>query len=200
MPYVAKWGAQPGPLYITQWKQLTWQLFSSNLNSILLKMKGKCLSVQHTQFLYRNSFISKGDQNLRCPHPDVGKMEKQAYLQYIRTPRSQLATLSKQLAQGHTVEQLDWSTCTYLKYTVTFIYVLYFFSPTNQLGSYNWQQYYYSKFINQHATHNDTSHTKMMSNHAWVERCIHLSVACGNFEGSGKNKRKTTLQYANTHE
>ena len=35
------------------------------------------------------------------------RQKSQVYLQYIGIPRSQLATLSKQLVWGHTVEQLD---------------------------------------------------------------------------------------------
>ena len=40
MPYLGMWGAQAGPLFInTDRKQLTWQLLSSNLKTILQKMK-----------------------------------------------------------------------------------------------------------------------------------------------------------------
>ena len=35
------------------------------------------------------------------------RQKSQVYLQYIRIPRSQLAMLSKQLVQDHTVQQLD---------------------------------------------------------------------------------------------
>ena len=110
IPYLIMQGAQVGPLFITKdWKQLTQKLFSSNLNTILQKIKMNA-SHYNTQFSHRSHHISKGGWNLWCPHSGVGKMETHAYLMYIRTPRSQLATLSKQLVQGHPVQQLDWLT------------------------------------------------------------------------------------------
>ena len=49
-----------------------------------------------------------GISNIHIQIYILERQKSQAFLQYIRIPRSQLATLSKQLVQGHTVQQLDW--------------------------------------------------------------------------------------------
>ena len=66
MPYLAMWGAQAGPLFITKdGKQLIQQLFSYNLNTILQKMEINVSQYNtYTQFSHRSCPISKGGWNL----------------------------------------------------------------------------------------------------------------------------------------
>jgi len=108
MPYLAIRGAQGGPLFITEdGKHVTRQLFSSNLNTILEKMKIDT-SRYNTHSFCIGAATSAKEAGISDAHIQMlGRWKSQAYLQYIRTPRSQLATLSKRLVQGYTMQQLD---------------------------------------------------------------------------------------------
>ena len=108
MPYLTVQGAQAGPLFIIKdGKQFTQQLFSSNLNTILQKMKINA-SQYNKHSLCIGAATSAKEAGISDSHIwMLGRWKSQAYLQYIGTPRSQLATLSKQLVKGHTVQQLD---------------------------------------------------------------------------------------------
>ena len=108
MPYLAIRGAQAGPLFTTRdGKHLTRQLFCSNLNTILQKMKLKTPHYNTHSFRIGAATSAKkagiSDVHIQM----LGRWKSQAYLQYIRTPRLQLAKLSKQLVQGSAVQQLN---------------------------------------------------------------------------------------------
>jgi len=106
--YLAIQGAQVGPLFITEdGKHLTRQLFSSNLNTILEKMKIDT-SRHNTHSFHIGVAKSAKEAGISDAHIQMlGRWKSQAYLQYIRTPRSQLVTLSKRLVQHYTMRQLD---------------------------------------------------------------------------------------------
>ena len=108
MPYLAIRGAQAGPLFITkEGKHLTRQLFSSHLNTILEEMKIDT-SKYNTHSFRIGAATSAKEAGISDAHIQMlGRWKSQAYMQYIRTPRSQLATLSKRLVQGHKMQQLD---------------------------------------------------------------------------------------------
>ena len=97
-------GAQTGPPFITEdRKRFTWQLFSSNLNTILQKKINA--SQYNTHRLHIGATLSAQEAGISDAHIQMlGRWKSQAYLQYIRTSRLQLATLSTQLVQGHTVQ------------------------------------------------------------------------------------------------
>ena len=82
------------------------------------------------------------------------RWKSQVYLQNIGITRSQLAVLSKQLVQGHIVQQLDWSiaTCTYVPH------------------------------IHSSITYSTSYANKNQIMLGWKD-ALHLSVAYGNFEG-----------------
>ena len=110
-PYLAMQGAQAESLFIAEeGKQLTTQIFSSKLNTILQKMKINA-SQCNTHSFRIGATTSAKEAGISDAHIQMlGRWKSQAYLQCITTSRSQLATLSTQLLQGHTVQQLDWST------------------------------------------------------------------------------------------
>ena len=113
MQYPVPCNARSTSSIIKDGKQLTWQLFSFNRITILQKMKINA-SQYNTHSFYIGATASAKVAGISEAHIQMlGRWKNQAYLQYISTPRSQLAMLSKWLVQGHTVWQLDWSTCAY---------------------------------------------------------------------------------------
>ena len=66
-------------------------------------------STIHTAF-YKGTGMSAKEAGISDGHIQIWMLERwkcQAYLQCIGTSKSQLAMLSKQSVQGHTVKQLD---------------------------------------------------------------------------------------------
>ena len=100
MPYLVIRGAQAGPLFINRdGKHLTRQLFWSNLNTILQKMQLNTSQYNTHSFCIGAATPAK-EAGISDAHIQIlGRWKSQAYLQYIRTPKSQLAKLSKQLVQ-----------------------------------------------------------------------------------------------------
>ena len=101
-------GGQAVPLFITT--ELKHINSYSTLSSIpYCEGDGKCHPIQHIQ-LYIGATMSAKQAGISNIHIQIYILERQksqAFLQYIRIPRSQLAMLSKQLVQGHTVQQLN---------------------------------------------------------------------------------------------
>jgi len=108
MPYLAIRGTQGGPLFITEdGKYLTQQLFSFNLNTILEKMKIDT-SQYNTHSFHIGASTSAKEAGISDTHIRMlVRWKSPAYLQYIRIPSSQVATLCKRLVQGYTMRQLD---------------------------------------------------------------------------------------------
>ena len=95
-------GSQTGPLFITQLgKGLTWHMFSMALKSLLAEHK---LDVQH--YNTHNFRIGAVTSAMQAKIPDtyiqmMGRWQSDAYQQYIKTPPTELAKLSKKLATSH---------------------------------------------------------------------------------------------------
>ena len=164
MPYLTLQGAQVRPILITKdRKQFTRQLFSSNL---MQKMKINTSQYNTNSFHIEVTTSAKeaifSDSQIQM----YGIWISQAYLQYIsQDPQITngyiiqiICTGSHSAASGlinlHISDRNEQHTHTYLTHTVTFIHVYVFYCYFSFQSASNITD----KFINQHATHNDTSH------------------------------------------
>jgi len=99
LSYLATRGSQAGPLFVTkQGKGLTCQMFSSALNILLTRLKLDCRSYNTHSFR-----IGAATSAAQAMIPDnqikmLGRWQSDAYQCYIKTPREELAKLSKKPA------------------------------------------------------------------------------------------------------
>ena len=139
MPYLAMRGAQAGPLFITKdRKQLTWQLFSSNLKIILQKMKINA-SQYNTHSFCIGAATSAKEARIADAHIQMlERWKNQAYLQYIRTLRSQLAHYSNNSHSAATglinIHVSNWTEYhAQISHTRLHLYIVFlFFFPISQ--------------------------------------------------------------------
>ena len=99
LSYLAARGSQAGPLFVTeQGRGITRQMFSSALNTLLTQLKLDCKSYNTHSFR-----IGAATSATQAMIPDsqikmLGRWQSNAYQCYIRTPREELAKLTKKLA------------------------------------------------------------------------------------------------------
>ena len=101
LPYLARRGSQPGPLFLTENGQgLTRQSFCSALNLVLSQ-----LPVNTSLYKSHSFCIGAATTTAKVKIPDVyikmlGRWLSDAYQRYIRTPPSELAKFSSLLASA----------------------------------------------------------------------------------------------------
>ena len=120
LPYLARRGSQPEPLFLTENGQgFTRQSFCSTLNSVLSQL------LVNTS-LYNSFRIEAATTAAKANIPDVyikmlGRWQSDAYQKYIRTPPSELAKFSSLLASASSSIQKQTNS-TQLKITVIYMY------------------------------------------------------------------------------
>ena len=104
IPYLARRGSQPGPLFVTSdhW-YLTRTLFSQKLDALLGQLQID--TQQYNTHSFRIGAATTAAQaHISDAHIKMlGRWRSDAYQRYIRTPRQQLAELTKRLASAPTL-------------------------------------------------------------------------------------------------
>ena len=97
LPYLALRGGGDGPLFMTSQMPLTRQYFSKALSAILKQIGLDDQKYNTHRFRIGATTSAKAAGVSDCHIKMLGRWQSCAYQQYIRTPREQLAALSRQL-------------------------------------------------------------------------------------------------------
>ena len=101
LPYLARRGSHPGPLFMFQdGRALTRQLLSAEINRLLTE-----LHIDQRLYNTHSFRIGAATSAMEAKIPEahvqmLGRWKSDAYKRYIRTPAEELAHLSRQLAVG----------------------------------------------------------------------------------------------------